>query len=1242
MRQPDGTYKPPTWASATLTASSGGYTVEQPDHVRLSFTSSGLLRSVVDANGQGWNVTSISTVTRCVSSVQTTSGKTITFSCTNGRETQMTLPDGRTVRWTYSTAGDLTSVTDLRGGTTTYAYDQYHRLTSITDANGHTTVTNVYGPQNRVIRQTDALGNTTTLEWPVVGGFAAVPQRRAPRVVADAGSDITYEVRVIDARGHVWLDSYNEVGLLLGRTNPLGHTTQTTWDATSQDLTGYTDALGNSTEFDYDGNHRATGFVMPGAPTSATYNARGDVATATDGRGNTSQYAYDGNGNLTQITQPGGGTVQLAYDGRGLLTGITDQASKQTTLAYDAAGNLSSSTTPLGKQTTYGYDASGRVTRITDPRGNDWTIGYDAGDHVTSRTDPLGHRTGYGYDAVGNLTSVTDPNGHETQYHYDAGNRLTSVVRPGGAATSYAYDQVGNLVSRTDANGHATAYAYDAANRLSSITDPLGRTWTLSYDADGSLTRVATPSGGAVSYGRDPLGRLASIGYSDGTPGVQFGYDGNGNRTSMSDGAGSVSYAYDALDRLTSVTRGGDTFAYDYDPVGRILSRTYPGGAETTYAWNADGLMTSASSDSHTTGYSYNAAGILSGVDLPNGLNKAMSYDAAGRLTQLENGLETIGYGYDPAGNVTSRTIGGAQQTYAYDALDRLTDVSGGGLALHYGYDGVGNRTSMQDDAGTTSYSYDAADELVSSDGSAGPVSYSHDANGDQTSNGDWSYTFDLAGQLIAADGGASSATYSHDGDGNRLSATNGWGNDELPLGSQLRGATAGARARRHRHGGSSLHVRAGPHLDGRSGDNRVLPRRRARHRSRPERAERVCARGVRGGPLRRSRFELECRPGGGRQPDRIHRRARRPNHRPGGSAGAALRLVAWPLPLGRPARPTERQRHLRLRRRQPFAVLRPERTSPREPLWKPVVLGEERWPLHESHSVGGSVLWWRSEIAACSHRRDREHLRRCRKMLGKAVQRRLHVDWGWLGNDIRCRDYRWPVRHMVDGLLRRAVWRPLLRGGRLRRRRWRSCVLRWWGHRHYIWASGGRWCCGWQDRYARQLSLRMLRSSGLVAWLRHEPSRTLLVMAAGLGLVFASAVILGTLIPTEPAFPPRVSWVFLPLVGTVVLCSVAWRRRKRDSAGNPLRFPPGHLLRLAALGAFAATFSVLGWSLASLNGTPERQNDRYYLRNHSQLREVTRSKYFEAVATDERLFAAAALVFFLSGLLVGRAREGV
>ncbi len=770
--QSDGLFVGAPGVTATLRQVPSGYEVIRPDETHLLFNAAGQLQAILDRNGRGEHLTD--NAAGQLTSITDSAGRVIAFGYVPGTAllASVTLPDGRSVNYGY-VAGRLTTVTDPAHGVTTYAYDANGRLTTITDADGHTTVTNVYGGDGRVVSQADALGHTTTFSW-------------------DAA---TSTATTTDPRGATWKDVYSG-NLLVARIDPLGHKTSYTYDGNLQ-LAAVTDGRGNTTKYSYDlaGNKVSQTDPAPLSYTSTwTYDAFNDVLRATDGRGNVTRYSYDAKGNLVSMTLPDGQVTKYSrVPGTGLLASTTDSDEHTTTYAYDRAGNRIRQVSPMGEITTWTYDASGRMTSMVDPRGNlkggrpasyRTTYRYDALDRPVKVTDPLGDTTTTAYDAVGNKTKVTDANGNVTRYGYDAAGNLTSVTDALGSTTRYSYDATGNRASRTDPNGHTTNYRYDLADQLTSARNPLGAVTSYSYDAGGNLTSVTRPSGIKTRYGYDALNRRTAISYSDGTHRVTFGYDANGNRTSMTDAGGAVTYTYDPEDRLRTVTRGKAVFSYGYDAAGHVISRTYPGSPTITERYDADGRLIAVTTGRLTTRFGYDSNGNLISKKLPgpNGYTETRTYNAANEVvtdstTKGATILESYTYIRDRVGNPT--LVAGTDGTfsYTYDADNRVTKdcfTATCSASVSWRYDKVGNRVSQtRTGSAKVTYKFNAADEFLSATG-ANVTRYRYDADGNQVAAGSRSFSYNACGHITSTRAGQTTTTFTYDGDGNRLTSRTG------------------------------------------------------------------------------------------------------------------------------------------------------------------------------------------------------------------------------------------------------------------------------------------------------------------------------------------------------------------------------------------------------------------------------------------------------------------------------------
>ncbi|MCF6521540.1 RHS repeat protein [Streptomyces sp. JJ36] len=786
--QSDGGYATPPGAAATLAADDSGYVLTAPDRTRRTFDSSGRLTAWLDRSGHGLTLHYDSSGR--LASVEDAAGRSTGLTLdSGGRLTEVALPDGSTVTYAY-TDGLLTSVTDAAGETQTYGYDTQQRLTRFTGPEGGEVV-NTYDDTGRITSQTDSSGETTTFAW-----------------------EHGRESHMTDPSGGVWTDIYSG-NVLVESIDPFGERVSYDYDRNLNPV-GITDRRGHTTTMTYDDAGRMLTRSSPsslGYTESWSYDAQGRIAEHTDGRGHTTTYTYTADGQLASATDPEGGTVRYTYTALGALESVTTPRGNTTTYGYDADGNRTSVTTPLGATTTFRHDQAGRITARTGPLGNaegadpadhTTTYAYDARGLLASATDPLGRTTRYGYDGRGLLTSVTNPAGARTTYAYDAAGRLTLTTGPDGATTRRTYDAAGNLTSETDPLGNTTTHRYDTANRLVATVSPRGNadgadpadhTTTYGYDANGNRTSVTGPTGAVTTTAYDDVDRAVRVTDPLGNV-TRYAYDAEDNLTRVTDALGhETTSAYDAVNRLTSTTDPlGDTTRFTYDADGNQLSRTTPLGHTTTWTYDAAGRQTG------TTGPLGNA----DGAD-PAGFTTTYEYDLAGRQTAVTDPLGgTTATRYDAAGNLLQRTDpDGRTTSYAYDELDRLTRVTApDGGTTDYTYDTAGNLVTRTDANGhTTSYDHDAAGRTTAvtdplervtrysydPDGNTtarttprGTTAYSHDPRGLLTgidhsdATPDVSYTYDAAGRMTSRVNAHLSEDFTYDAAGN-LTGTRGF-----------------------------------------------------------------------------------------------------------------------------------------------------------------------------------------------------------------------------------------------------------------------------------------------------------------------------------------------------------------------------------------------------------------------------------------------------------------------------------
>ena len=568
-----------------------------------------------------------------------------------------------------------------------------------------------------------------------------------------------------------------------------------TYDPTFSQVMSVTDENGHRTVYDIDpatGNRlRATrvmglpdgtpGDAQPDLVTSYTYNARGQVLTATDPNGHTTETEYDTLGRIVRVTA-----------GRG--------TPDETTTRYEyfdgpagLSGNVKAMINGRGNRTEYEYDPMNRVVRVTEPDPDGagpqtspvTRMRYDPKGNLVESTDALGSVTGYAYDRLdrrvqvvapdpdgggllpapvtlysfapnGTLAAVTDPNGNATRYRYDGRDRRTQTADPDGGVTGFGYDADDNLTSLTDPGENRTQFGYDQRDRQVTETDPLGQVTRYGYDPAGRLVRTTDRLGRATRFAYDDADRRTRETWVGGGNAIDYTYDRAGNLLLVQDAFSKLAFAPDALNRTTAVDNAGTPGApqvllgYEYDDNGNVVAvRDRVGGAEgatTRYAY--DGLDRLAAESQGGPGvadkrveFGYNPLGQYTTMSRFLGSQPVVAtgfaYDAMHRLTSITHGpaadpVQFFDYAYDPGSRITRIASKTDTVSYGYDRRDELTqaDYQGNTQADEsYRYDANGNRLESQRHGTAYRTEPNTANRLRTD----GTYTYEYDANGNQT-----------------------------------------------------------------------------------------------------------------------------------------------------------------------------------------------------------------------------------------------------------------------------------------------------------------------------------------------------------------------------------------------------------------------------------------------------------------------------------------------------------------------------
>jgi choice-of-anchor C domain-containing protein len=731
------------------------YRLITPEGLTYFYNQTAGLQKITDRNGN--------TVTFTRDGIRHSGGQEVTFTRDGaGRITQITSPDGASVKYSYDAGGNLVAVTNQVNETTTLKYRSTpaHFLDEIYDSKNRRILKAEFDASGRLTGTTDALGNSASQSFDTTG-FTGTQR---------------------DARGSVTLLTYNERGNVLSKTDPEGGVTQYSYDdaANPDKETKVINPRGVVTLNAYDPRGNLISVTTPDGTTTTTYTADNKLASVTDVLGRVTSYAYSPTGNLLRVINALGSTSVLGYDELGRVTSYTDFAGNRTLFSdFCGCGRPKQITNPDGSIRRVEYH-NGLVTKITDELGNVTQNEYDASGRLLRTIDGEGHVTAYEYDGQ-NQTKITDPNGNITRYEYDAAGNRTKITDAEGGITLFSYDANGNMASLTDPVGNVTRFVYNKNNQVSQEIDPLGNARQYEFDAAGNQIAAIDRNGRRRTFEYDPMNRQTLEKWFDSSTLVReiaSTYDRAGNLMETSDPAARLIYSYDALNRVKTARTefpGSNiapvtlTNSYDangnrirvidnfgvsvdstYDNRNRLDIRTWQGGVDAVrvdYDYRANGERQTLTRYADAAGT--NKIGQTSYEFYRNGLTKGITHTGP-----TGNVLVDYDYFYDAGGRLQSETHHDKNYVYGYDKTNQLTRVDiDGALAESFSYDKNGNRITS---TGFTpgNYTTGPGNQLLSD----GTFRYTYDREGNlktKTSIADGSvteYSWDYRNRLVGVE----------------------------------------------------------------------------------------------------------------------------------------------------------------------------------------------------------------------------------------------------------------------------------------------------------------------------------------------------------------------------------------------------------------------------------------------------------------------------------------------------------
>lgn len=513
----------------------------------------------------------------------------------------VTKPDGVTITRGYDAANELTSITysDSTPAVSGIGYDADGRRTSMTDGTGTSTwgydelgrlTSYTNGAHQNVRYGYDLAGHQTTITYP------------DGTVVTRTFDDTGRIAAIDDGHGHVSHFGYDHADGLTSTQYANGITATTVLDAMEQPAT-ITDTTGTTTIATFGTtrweDERLKTVSATGAITSS--DSYGYTPLAQLGSTNAGNYGYDNADNLTTLID---GTQQF-FDTANELTSTSRIQLIGATNGGDAGTTATASAAIPGGQRAgdlvlFAVTYPGSATVSSAPSGYT-QVGTAAttGTGATNTTTVLYRRTTTAANETPPTLTFTLPTaksavlavyrGVDGATPIDASGKnaqpsSTTLTLP-GLTPALSGERV---VTVFGAAGNATAQSWSRPPFTGEVQSKSDQPLTsLDLDEKTLLTGTAPTGAFTATFPNTPAVDLAGIDVLLKPAVTSYGYDANGNRTSLTPpGTGTSTYGYDAQNRLISYTGPGVTAAYTYDGTGLRASKTVNGGAAEVYLWD--------------------------------------------------------------------------------------------------------------------------------------------------------------------------------------------------------------------------------------------------------------------------------------------------------------------------------------------------------------------------------------------------------------------------------------------------------------------------------------------------------------------------------------------------------------------------------------------------------------------------------------------------------------------------------
>ena len=437
-------------------------------------------------------------------------------------------------RYEYTEYNEVYREWDGEGRMTGYCYDERGNLTSIVHPDG-TEETRAYDEEDRLITETDALGNRRVLVYhePSQDGTPVNGEGQLSAVIEADDRATFFEYDTHGLLSSVSLDDrtvhleYNEQNNLVSVKNEKGVGTRWNYDHKGNVLSVLTSAGAKQT-FRYDRLNRVTSITTGKRTTNLRYNSYEDVVEASEGFHRV-KYKYSPMGDILQREGEDGSVLRFAYDRMDRLRMLTNEHGEEYTFDRNLRGEIVGETGFDRMHRKYMRDRSGRVIR-EERAGGRWTeYEYDQRGRLTRSSFSDGTIEAFSYDVLGRLTEARNATG-SVSMEYDEGGRVVKECFSGGlpgdkgTTVENIYDDLGNRIETRTSLGSVVQKAH-LEEELGITFRAFGAGWRYDWQSDGMLSRVVRPDSKEVSFAYDALGRRTEKTYEG--VATHFVWDGN-------------------------------------------------------------------------------------------------------------------------------------------------------------------------------------------------------------------------------------------------------------------------------------------------------------------------------------------------------------------------------------------------------------------------------------------------------------------------------------------------------------------------------------------------------------------------------------------------------------------------------------------------------------------------------------------------------------------------------------------